>query len=404
MGRMNDLAKREWAGQNLKLAVVAVFCSFVFCSAHSSLQDSKGVKPLEVKKDGERIILYEGSYALLIGISKYHNWPDLEMIQVEFSDLEKSLKKQHGFIVEKSFNPTSEILKKTIDTFINDHGFEKNNRLLIFFSGHGYTRKDNNGKIIRGYIVPSDAVDPFYDEIKFAQKAIDMDQIRTWAKRIESKHALFVFDSCFSGAIFISKNLPIPPDITYLTGKPVRQFITAGSAGEEVPGRSFFTPCFVKGIEGEADYDGDDYITGTDLGIYLRKKIMEYNIDQTPQFGKIKELGLDQGDFVFILKKPIEITPPSPEETLCSELGSEGLIEMIRDAEAYYRVKGDHAENEALRLYRSVIERLSERARIALNQELLKIAEKDYKEGHFTHALLKYYALFKGICKNHDTH
>jgi hypothetical protein len=36
--------------------------------------------------------------------------------------------------------------------------------------------------------------------------------------------------------------------------KPVRQFITAGSANEEVPARSTFTPDFVDAI---ADGDGD---------------------------------------------------------------------------------------------------------------------------------------------------
>ncbi|NIM15801.1 MAG: hypothetical protein GTO45_35705, partial [Candidatus Aminicenantes bacterium] len=97
------------------------------------------------------------------------------------------------------------------------------------------------------------------------------------------------------------------------TGKPVRQFITSGSAKETVPEESYFVECFIRGIDGEADYDNDGYVTATELGICLRKKIMEYNIGQTPQYGKIRDPELDQGDFVFIGKKPIPPPGPPPD-------------------------------------------------------------------------------------------
>ncbi len=40
---------------------------------------------------------------------------------------------------------------------------------------------------------------------------------------------------------------------------------------------------------------------------------MEYNIGQTPQYGKIRDPELDQGDFVFIGKKPIPPPGPPPD-------------------------------------------------------------------------------------------
>ncbi|NIM15800.1 MAG: hypothetical protein GTO45_35700, partial [Candidatus Aminicenantes bacterium] len=74
---------------------------------------------------------------------------------MEMRLLESSFKK-HGFTIETSLNPTGEEIRKTIKDFIDRYGFERNNRLLIFFSGHGYTRKDGE----KGYIVPADAADP----------------------------------------------------------------------------------------------------------------------------------------------------------------------------------------------------------------------------------------------------
>jgi len=290
----------------LLFILLASFFFFLYYPVHPSSQRSKGVEPIEVKKNGERIILYEKSYALLVGVSQYEQWPDLKSVPKEMNLLESSLEK-HGFIVETSLNPTGSQLRETIKNFIDKYGFKENNRLLIFFSGHGYTRK--YGK--KGYIVPSDAADPKVDEMNFVRKAIDMDQILAWARKIESKHALFVFDSCFSGTIFKTKNFPAQAYISDLTEKPVRQFITAGDAGELLPAKSYFVPCFIRGIEGEADAYRDGYITATELGLFLQKEIKTYRIGQTPQYGKIRDPELDQGDFVFITDIP-SLPPPLP--------------------------------------------------------------------------------------------
>jgi hypothetical protein len=252
-----------------------------------------------VTKDGKGIQLYEKSYALVIGVSKYtKGWQALESIPKEIDEVEVALKK-HGFKVKKVLNPSYENLKRAFDDFINEYGFNPSNRLLFFFSGHGYTRK--RGK--KGYIVPSDAPNPVYNERGFVQKSVEMEQVITWARRIEAKHALFLFDSCFSGLIFKAKDTPVPRHISYLTANDVRQFISAGSAGQKVPAKSVFTPSFIRGINGEADLDKDGYITGTELGLYLQKKVLSYRKGQTPQYGKIRDPDYDEGDFVFLSNK-----------------------------------------------------------------------------------------------------
>jgi len=80
---------------------------------------------------------------------------------------------------------------------------------------------------------------------------------------------------------------------------------------------------------------------------------------------------------------------------LLNELQSEVLIEKIKNAKAYYDSGNLEGENQALYLYREVINALSQKARQALNQVLLKEAENDFKNRHYTHALRKYKALFE---------
>ncbi|WP_069472482.1 caspase family protein [Candidatus Marithrix sp. Canyon 246] len=77
------------------------------------------------------------------------------------------------------------------------YALDENNRLLFFYSGHGYSRLNGS----KGYIVPVDAPNPNFDDKGFVRKAIAMNKIVAWAEDIESKHALFLFDSCFSGTV-----------------------------------------------------------------------------------------------------------------------------------------------------------------------------------------------------------
>ncbi len=265
-----------------------------------------GARGVSVRLSGGQVLkLYGESHALLIGVSRYTaGWQSLESVPGELDRVEKALKRQ-GFQVEQSRDPGAKALRDAVESFINRWGYKPENRLLFFFSGHGHTRKDGR----KGYIVPADAPSPEEDEEGFLAKAVEMEQVNTWARRIEAKHALFLFDSCFSGTVFKAKDTPVPKAVSRATANPVRQFITAGSAGEPVPARSVFVPAFIRAIEGDADRFGDGYVTGTALGLYLQRKVAEYQTGQTPQFGKIRDPELDEGDFVFVVPGPEKPVP-----------------------------------------------------------------------------------------------
>lgn len=304
---------------------------------------TRGSLAIETRK-GEQVGLYTGSYALLIGVSDYtEGWPKLEQVPGELARVEQVLKRQ-GFQVETILDPDSEDLEDGIQDFIDHYGYAKGNRLLIFYSGHGHTM--NNGR--RGYLVPVDAPDPRDHPVNFKRRALDMNQILAWCRQMDAKHALFLFDSCFSGTIFKQKDLPQQPaHITRLTSRPVRQFITAGSAGEPVPARSTFTPAFVDAIEhGLADLNKDSYVSGTELGLYLQNLVPDYS-RQSPQYGKIRDYELSRGDFIFLAGGGSP--PPSQPETgsLMVRTEPEGAVVYVngkRQGAAPVKVSGLKAD------------------------------------------------------------
>ena len=266
------------------------------CLLSLDLAASRSVKLSVKTTSGELIPLYENSYALVIGVSEYTNgWPNLDSIPDEMDKIEKVLKYKK-FQVTKVINPTSKELKNSMESFFDKYGYDENNRLLVFFSGHGFSFPKQN----KGYLVPADAANPNIDKKNFMRKAYIMNDILALSRKVISKHVLFLFDSCFSGTIFKTRALPKqPPLIKKSISLPVRQFITSGSAGEEVPAKSVFAPLFIEAIEGKADLNHDSYITGDELGMYLSDKI-QYFSKQTPQYGKINEYELSRGNFIFL--------------------------------------------------------------------------------------------------------
>jgi formylglycine-generating enzyme required for sulfatase activity len=203
-------------------------------------------------------------------------------------------------------NPDNIALQNAFNSFIADYGQNPESRLLIYFAGHGYTKKMAYGDNL-GYILPANCPNPETNPNDFQIRAMPMGQIELFATQIQAKHALFMFDACFSGSVF-TPSREVPEVITYKTTRPVRQFITSGSADETVPDKSIFRRQFIAAINGEADYNKDGFVTGTELGDFLQTQVINYSKNsQHPQFGKIQNPNLDKGDFVFLISSASNI-------------------------------------------------------------------------------------------------
>lgn len=256
-------------------------------------------KNLYVSFEDQRVQLYAQSHALLIGVSNYRHWSSLPSVPGELDDVSRELKKR-GFSITRVDDPSGRELEKALEDFIYEYGYDKKNRLLIYFSGHGHTIGD------KGYLVPADAVEPVFaaQEKDFKRKALNMTRILAMSREADAKHMLFLFDSCFSGTIFTTReSTTISPVLNVVVSKPVRYFITAGSANQVVPAKSVFSRLFVDALrESKGDLNGDSFVTGRELGLFLRNEVPVLNPNQTPQAGNIADYDLSQGDIVFFPK------------------------------------------------------------------------------------------------------
>ena len=223
---------------------------------------------------GNEIALYKNSHALVIGVGEYtKGWPVLSGT-IEDADTVAVALQKAGFDVDIVKNPTKEELEQAFEKFIEKYGGEYESRLLFYFAGHGYSVKPKYGGENIGYIVPCDAPSPYENLSGFKERSMSMRRIEEYALNIDAKHAMFIFDACFSGTVF-SISRAIPQNITLIVGKPVRQLISSGSADEEVPDYSIFRRQFCKAILGKGDKNKDGYVTGSELGEFLQVKTLK---------------------------------------------------------------------------------------------------------------------------------
>ncbi|MEK9763835.1 MAG: caspase family protein, partial [Deltaproteobacteria bacterium] len=268
-------------------------------------EETRAIKPVRIEAktaQNETVsYIYAESHALVIGVSQYRNgWSNLPGVRKDVKEVSQALQ-ENGFQVTTIEDPGLDQLEIAIEDFIFEKGVNPENRLLIYYAGHGHTMKLGYGGEM-GFLVPADAPVPKKGrDAQFRRQALSMQRIEEVAKNTSAKHVLFMFDACFAGSVFLATRAA-PAYIQQNTKEPVRQFITSGSAEQEVPDKSIFRRAFVDALNGKADYDKDGYLTGTELGAYIQKRTAEdWEGKLTPQYGKLQDPNLNKGDFVFEL-------------------------------------------------------------------------------------------------------
>ena len=287
--------------KNLIFRLIAILCvSLYFINASGFFaQAQRGMKIVVRTTTGQDIPLYNKSYALVVGNGNYTNgWDPLYGALRDVKEVAAALEK-HGFKVTLKTDLNKTGFEDAFETFLRN-GRDKNSRLLFYYAGHGYTETLTTREKL-GYLVMVDSPPPLAGKID-GRKNVDMEYLVTQAKRIDALHVLYMLDSCFSGSVLNARNIPQPPAIQDSVKYPVRQFITAGRANEPVPDYSMFKVAFLDLLAGRAaEPIPDGYITGEELGLYLKNEVSKYNPAQTPQYGKINDPNLNKGDFVFVL-------------------------------------------------------------------------------------------------------
>ena len=140
--------------QGTKLLIrLLLVLSFFTIGIHLAQAQSGAVRPVNIQiPDQGQVQLYKGSYALVIGASDYqdNSWGDLSSVKEDAADVRQALENQ-GFLVETLLDPTEDALLEKINDFIDQYGYEEDNRLLFYYAGHGYTQ-ERNGRMF-GYLV-----------------------------------------------------------------------------------------------------------------------------------------------------------------------------------------------------------------------------------------------------------
>jgi peptidoglycan/xylan/chitin deacetylase (PgdA/CDA1 family)/uncharacterized caspase-like protein len=249
--------------------------------------------------------LYRESFAAIIGINDYRHWPKLSYAVADARAMKELLVSRFGFRPENVFvlldrEATREgILSLLGDKLADASRVQREDRVLVFFAGHGVTRQLPNGRAL-GYLVPADA-----DQKNYHSQAISMTNFQDISEAIPAKHLFFVMDACYSGlALTRGSGLSAPDHSSFLrevTRRAARQVLTAGGADEQVAdngpaGHSIFTWTLLQGLEGRADLDGDSVITAAELYAYVGPGVSALS-RQTPAFGNLA--GSEGGEFVF---------------------------------------------------------------------------------------------------------
>ena len=213
------------------------------------------------------------SFALVAGAGDYlRGWEPLSGARDDAEPVAAALRRQ-GFDVEVLPDPTGQELRDALTRLFFNAPVGDGSRVLFYFAGHGATRLVDGDEL--GYIVPVDAPLPEDDLGSFLATAISMSRFQTWARQSPARHAMLVFDSCFSGTVFRQVRSSPGGLAEDKVREKSRMFITAGAADQVVPDASHFRRAFVAALGGEADLDGDRILFGTELGIYIQDQVRE---------------------------------------------------------------------------------------------------------------------------------
>jgi len=336
---------------------------------------------------------YKNSWAVVVGVNQYEAWPTLSYAVNDAKSVKQVLQDKFGFVEDHIFELYDEkatrdnIVELLGDTLANPKRVGPEDRVFIFYAGHGMTRRLPSGRDL-GYIIP---VDASFD--KFHTRSISMTHLRDFSEMIPAKHVYFVMDSCYSG-IALTRSGRTQVHNGYLeeiTSRTARQILTAGGADQEVAdggpgGHSIFTWTLLQGLEGQADLDGNHIITASELGAYVAPSVSN-NSSQTPSFGNL--VGSEGGDFAFELAglKAIE-----PEDTPPAGDKIAALEKKLADIERENRRLRELVEKKNTEKAQNPVDTMTPKERKALAVSEHGKGLEYYKKGDYVSALkhLKY--------------
>ncbi|MBI1354971.1 MAG: tetratricopeptide repeat protein [Acidobacteria bacterium] len=298
-----------------------------------------------VDEDPAKVLAESGvprSYALVVGVSQYQKLPEKSWLQFATRDAEaiyRILISPEGgnFRTENvrlltGDQATKANLTRELEEWLPGKA-QPGDRVLIYFAGHGFVADG------QAYLAPFD-VDP----ADIAASGYSMSRLgEVIGGKIQAKDKVLITDSCHSGAITPTAEgeansalnaslLDLNTSTFVLTASRDRESSYEGDAWGG--GHGVFTYYVVKGLEGEADWNGDAIVTADELAEYTRTEVRRATRTlQTPTS--------DRGSFnpnmlLAYFPSGSAISPAAPPEerygTLVFESNKDG-VELFLDGE-----------------------------------------------------------------------
>lgn len=252
------------------------------------------------------------SWAVVIGIDTYseekNGYQPLLYAVRDTNAIKEYLIGNLGFSEDRIFTLLdAQATKNGIERLLGDNlpgKLTEEDRLLIYFSGHGETRTLASGENY-GYLVPVDG-----RKEALHSTCISMSQLSDYSELIPAQQILFIIDACYSGIAGIIKK-GVEGDLSATTEAQIRRFMesrgrqimTAGASNEKAhmgkkwDDHSVYTYYLLRGLKGEADYNEDRVISTLELQVYLNTKVSQAtNRKQNPQ---LHYLDVSEGQFIF---------------------------------------------------------------------------------------------------------
>lgn len=231
-------------------------------------------------------------YALIIGIDNYSDQliNDLDMPIKDAETFYNTITTSYSFEKENVRLIKDATIAQLIEAL--DYYARKVrpvDNFLIFYAGHGVW----DAKAENGYWLPSDA----QENSKLAW--FRNSTLRDYLREIKSKHTLLISDACFGGSIFKTRSAFIEAStaISKLYELPSRKAMTSGTL-TEVPDQSAFLKYLIDRLE----KNNEKYLSSEQLFSSFRIAVIN-NSYVVPQFGEIRDVGDEGGDFIFIKRK-----------------------------------------------------------------------------------------------------
>jgi hypothetical protein len=256
-----------------------------------------------------------GKFALIIGNTEYSD-PGLAQLTapgMDAKDFARVLQSKDicDFDdVQISLNQPSTSVIAAIDEFFDQR--KPDDLLVLYFSGHGV--KDEIGSL---YLAFKNTV-----RSRLRSSAIKSDYIREAMDQSRSKRQVLILDCCNSGAFPQGTKAELGGAMGMvrifqgygrfvLTASDSTQFAWEGDKVIGETDNSLFTHFLIKGLEGEADNDGDGRITVDELYDYAYGEVSKVTPKQTPTKSSSKQ----EGEIILRENMRIEDIKPVPLPT-----------------------------------------------------------------------------------------